>query len=120
MSARFVVRQERDAIATRKVVAVAVASVAVFAAAIAVSVWVPESARRGRDTGPAVPRPAPTTIGTLEQRLILAAPRGLDMARAQRATLERWGWVDPDAGLVRIPIERAMDILAAGDGGTPP
>jgi hypothetical protein len=34
----------------------------------------------------------------------------------QQAALEGYAWVDRDRGLVRIPIERAMDILAARGG----
>lgn len=41
-------------------------------------------------------------------------PRGdLAAARRQEAeTLEGYGWVDRDAGIARIPIERAMEILS--------
>ena len=36
-----------------------------------------------------------------------------DMLAAEGAILHSYGWVDRDAGIVRIPIERAIDILAA-------
>jgi len=36
------------------------------------------------------------------------------------ASLDRWEWVDRDAGLARIPIDRAMDLVVEGsDGGAP-
>ncbi len=35
---------------------------------------------------------------------------------AQRATLEGYGWADRERGLVRIPIERAMAMVAARGG----
>jgi hypothetical protein len=35
-----------------------------------------------------------------------------DMLAAEMAILHSYGWVDRDAGIVRIPIERAIEILA--------
>ena len=35
------------------------------------------------------------------------------LENAQRARLERYGWIDQSKGLLRIPIERAMQIVAA-------
>jgi hypothetical protein len=34
------------------------------------------------------------------------------MRAAEERTLHQYGWVDPDKGIVRIPIDRAMDIIA--------
>jgi hypothetical protein len=34
-----------------------------------------------------------------------------EMRAAEEAILESYGWVDRDAGRVRIPIERAMDLI---------
>jgi hypothetical protein len=34
------------------------------------------------------------------------------MRAAEDATLNSYGWVDKDAGIVRIPVDRAMEILA--------
>jgi hypothetical protein len=44
---------------------------------------------------------------------------------AENAILEHYGWVDRDKGVVHIPIDRAMDLLAergrvsAGANDTP-
>jgi hypothetical protein len=35
------------------------------------------------------------------------------LQNAQRARIERYGWIDQSKGLVRIPIQRAMQIVAA-------
>ncbi len=35
-----------------------------------------------------------------------------EMRAAEDARLNSYGWVDPTAGIVRIPIDRAMEILA--------
>ncbi len=43
-----------------------------------------------------------------------ASPR-LDMKElrtAEDTVLNSYGWVDPDKGIVRIPIDRAMDLIA--------
>jgi hypothetical protein len=47
-----------------------------------------------------------------EPRLQIAAPQDLKRYRVdQDSILKSYGWVDRDAGTVRIPIERAMEIL---------
>jgi hypothetical protein len=118
---RFVVRQERDRLAGRKLVVIGVGSIVTFGVAVAVSGGLLGANRRPATTSAPAPSVAPMTIGTVEQGLLVGPARGLDFARDQRATLDRWGWVDRDAGIARIPIERAMDLVAAdaGKGGTP-
>jgi hypothetical protein len=34
-----------------------------------------------------------------------------DLRDAQRRELAGWGWGDRDAGIARIPIDRAMDLV---------
>jgi len=47
-----------------------------------------------------------------EPRLQVSAPQDLEQYKvAQGETLNSYGWVDQNAGIVRIPIDRAMDIL---------
>ena len=47
-----------------------------------------------------------------EPRLQVSAPKDLEQYKAaQGEILNSYGWVDQKAGIVRIPIERAMDIL---------
>ena len=47
-----------------------------------------------------------------EPRLQSTAPLDLKQYRdEQEKTLQGYGWVDPKAGIVRIPIDRAMDLL---------
>ena len=47
-----------------------------------------------------------------EPRLQTTAPLDLKGYRAdQDKILEGYGWVDPHAGIVRIPVDRAMDLL---------
>ena len=48
-----------------------------------------------------------------EPRLQVSAPKDLKQYKAaQEEILNSYGWVDEKAGVVRIPIDRAMDILA--------
>jgi hypothetical protein len=47
-----------------------------------------------------------------EPRLQVSAPKDLEQYKAaQGEILNSYGWVDQNAGVVRIPIDRAMDIL---------
>ena len=48
-----------------------------------------------------------------EPRLQAHAARDMqEMLAAEERALDQYGWVDPDKGIVRIPIDRAMDIIA--------
>lgn len=48
-----------------------------------------------------------------EPRLQIAAQNELrEMRAAEEAALNSYGWVDKDARIVRIPVKRAMEILA--------
>ena len=40
--------------------------------------------------------------------------RGKSFNAERRAELESWGWVDPGRGLVRVPIDVAIDLVASG------
>lgn len=47
-----------------------------------------------------------------EPRLQVSAPQDLEQYKtAQDEILNSYGWVDEKAGVVRIPIDRAMDVL---------
>lgn len=55
-----------------------------------------------------------------EPRLQVSAPKDLKKYKAaQGEILNSYGWVDQKAGIVRIPIERAMDILSQTGLGKP-
>lgn len=63
---------------------------------------------RARQSNFAVAPPA----GTLERSLIEATKRAYDLDQEKKKELTRWGWVDRDAGVARVPIERAMELVA--------
>jgi len=51
---------------------------------------------------------------TPEPRLEVKPGQDLKTVRTQEdAILKSYGWVDPDKGIVRIPIDRAIEIVAA-------
>jgi hypothetical protein len=60
-----------------------------------------------------VPRLAREREVTPEPRLEVGAPNELrQMRAAEDAALSSYGWVDKDTGIVKIPVDRAMEILA--------
>lgn len=67
-------------------------------------------------SGPQGERPAPDQISHVEETLIWNTRRGLDLRERQRAELQNWGWVDRKAGLARIPIDQAIDIVVQQEG----
>jgi hypothetical protein len=54
------------------------------------------------------------TLDGVDRDPIESTARGLDREREARASLDRWEWVDRDAGVARIPIDLAMDLVVAG------
>jgi hypothetical protein len=108
---------ERDDIDVRKIalIALALAFVLVLAGGIALFAWeswrpdatIEANSERfdARDGGP----------------LLESAPQAdrLKYAAGKQRLLEQWQWVDARKGIARIPIEQAMDIMAARppDGG---
>jgi hypothetical protein len=62
------------------------------------------------------PRPSPLALTREippQPRLQVAAPKDLkQFLSAEDKVLNSYGWVDQNAGIVRIPIDRAMDLLA--------
>lgn len=84
------------------------------AAVLVLMVWLFRSfeageARRDRPPSPLAGAPQPPP----EPRLQVNASEDLKALRAaEDAALTTYGWVDRQAGIVRIPIDRAMDLLA--------
>jgi hypothetical protein len=108
------VRSEEDRIATGKLVFVGVAALVVFfiASAIAVGFYRVKQGERG--PLPVPPEIGQSKIGIVEQTMFDLQVRG---ARDRAARLERlssYGWVDRGAGIVHLPIDRAMELVAQG------
>jgi hypothetical protein len=110
----FPVTQEPDVVRERRLRGIGIAGVVITLASLAIAGALLVVSGRGRDHGPSEPSPAPPEIGTIEQTLATSAERGIDLKNAQREALDRYGWSDRDAGLAKIPIDRAMDLVLEG------
>ncbi len=112
----FSVHQEADHVASSAIVRVVVASVVIGVAGVMVAaallVASAGSVRRPAE-GNATSTPARWPV---EQTPILDTQRGIDLGDRQRRALERWGWVDRDAGVATVPIDEAIDMVI----GAPP
>jgi hypothetical protein len=116
---------EQDRIRSRTIVAVGVASLVVFL--VASLVVVAGLRRQQRQLLPDGPRPLPaelgkSKIGIVEQRLFEHSNQAQATSRVQRRKLETYGWVDPAQGVVRLPVERGMQLVIEGQRpvATPP
>lgn len=112
MRGPFIVRQEPDRLERRKLVVVTVTSIAIAALATA-SAWLLLVGASPPPVATEKPPPfAPAQIGTVETTLIATTERGLTLRAEQKEALTHYGWVDQDAGIGRIPIDIAIDIVA--------
>ena len=88
-------------------------AVVIGAAVVITSLFVHYRALQHSRQETAVPRLAGEREATPEPRLQVDAPNELrQMRAAEDAALNSYGWVDKEAGVVKIPVDRAMEILA--------
>ena len=87
-----------------------------WAILLIVSIWIVVRMlhAREKELQPNGPDPLPQQIGQGEIGIVDQVPfdvtRALQAYRTDRIDkLEHWGWVDRKAGVVRMPIEEAMD-----------
>jgi hypothetical protein len=120
------VRSEEDRISTGKILVVGIASLLLFfGASVATSLYF--QARRTAG-GPVrvPPEIGSSKIGMVEQQIFEKAERGSRDRAMREERLRSYGWVDRRRGVVHLPIERAMDLVAGGarpapgEGATPP
>ena len=118
---RFVVAQERDAVASRFIVRIAVAAMLIGGIGVALAAAIldagpapgggPSSIAR---SGTAV---APRDIGMVTQTLIAEERHARELRDEQRKALEAYGWVDRSQGIARIPIDEAINLVVAECAG---
>jgi hypothetical protein len=108
------VRTEEDHVSTRTILWVGVGSLLLFLlAGMAAGVYLRmRQAERGALA--ATPEAGSSKIGLAEQDFFDVAVRGTRENARKRARLSSYGWVDRNAGVVHLPIERAMDLVAQG------
>lgn len=113
----FEVHQEDDVIPSRRLALITALSLVTGIVGVFFAWLVLETNTGGiRSTlpGGAGPAPASSTISGLEQSPIFGAGRGNDLKAAERVELSQYRWLDRDAGVAAIPIERAMDLVIQG------
>ena len=88
--------------------------VAIIAGFVLVHVW-----SGARMSGATAPLPGhPPVIDSGRPALQPDPVADIEAYRAEKAQLlEEYGWVDRARGVVRIPVQRAMELLAARSGG---
>ncbi len=103
---------ERSDARPRPLLAFASALAVVIAASFAVTRWITAGLGRARDAA-AQPSPMDAFRETPEGPLLQpGSGQGLAEHRAREdELLSRYGWVDRENGVVRVPIERAMELL---------
>jgi hypothetical protein len=104
-SPAFHVLQESDQVPKRRLVALLVAALICGGLAVLAAARLGHRVVRSRPPGR-----APVQLSGVEQSAVETTARGLSLRSQQRKRLEELGWVDRDAGVARIPIERAIDL----------
>lgn len=107
MTSHDPLRQAEEGLPARALVIVVVVSTVIGLSAIAVAWWLTPAAH----LQPTREQPAGPVAG-VEQRVMRDVARSSETQAAERARLERYQWVD--AGVARIPIERAMELVERG------
>lgn len=103
-------RQDEATIDWGGIALIGAAGVVVFFVSLAAAGVLLRVGEAGRER---LAEPATSPSGTVERAVVADTERGLDQRRTQRESLSRYGWVDRDAGVVSIPIERAMELVAS-------
>jgi hypothetical protein len=101
----------------RKIALFAAGGAVVLLFAAALAFWMVQSSTRRHAALQSPRRPAQTRERVAQPRLQV---RGFDelreMRKAEETILDSYGWVDREKGIVRIPVDRAMEILAEKEG----
>ncbi len=103
-----------EGLPTGKIAIVGTVTLIIFA----IAVFLMDRMRAGRDDAlPEGPRTVPASIGKpevgiVDQELFELENRAQLERQNQRQRLGSYGWVDRDAGVIHIPIEKAMERVA--------
>jgi hypothetical protein len=114
----FEVHQEQDALPARALVKVAVVGLVIVIVAVAVVARMLGGAGR-RAHGETVSNVPVAEEGVVEQSLIDRSDRAAQKRERAERRLASYGWVDRASRVVHIPIDRAIDLYVATDGGAP-
>jgi len=108
--------QADEHVASFKIVAVGVIALVVFGAATVWSARILD--RTARTLSPAGPLPVGKEIGKPEIGIVDQTPfettRGAEKYRGEALQrLNSYGWVDPQKGVIHVPIDKAIDEMLA-------
>jgi hypothetical protein len=110
--------QSEDEIAYGKVIAVGVVSLVIFAlSTVWASIILKAQTAHVEETSGAAAKPAEIgrdEIGIVDQTPFIADHRLGEWKAEKAAHLNGYGWTDRAGGIAHIPIEKAMDAVAAG------
>jgi hypothetical protein len=107
-------RAENDHVNSRAVLLVGFGALAIFILAGAASVAYIRHRNAVVPQAALPPEVGQSKIGLVEQQLFDTNLRGARDSAARRAHLDGYGWVDRQAGLLHIPVARAMELVAQG------
>lgn len=110
-------RQEPDRPDVKALVAVAIGVLLVFGGCVVAIVFLlkaREAAFLPHGSPPAPLELHQPEIGMVNQRPFGEQPEEAEIRRRAAVRLTSYGWVDPDAGLVRLPLDRALQLAAQG------
>jgi hypothetical protein len=106
--------EKRD-LEPRTIALFAAGGAVVILLAAALAFWMVQSATKRYSARQSARPPAPAA--TPEPRLQVQGSNDLrEMRKAEESLLNTYGWLDREKGLVRIPVERAMELLAKKEG----
>lgn len=109
---------EEDRIGSRTIVMVGVGALLVFFVASLAAIGAMKRQQGRINPDGAAPLPAElgqSKIGLLEQRLFENSNQADVVHRVQRSKLESYGWVDREQGIIRMPIDRGIQMVIAGE-----
>ena len=108
--------REKEGIRWGLVGLIAIVSLGVFTLGGGWAAWIlakPDGRLTMRSTS-APPELGQDEIGIVNQRLFEEGASATPLRQAQRKRLGSYGWVDREKGLIHMPIERAMQLVAEG------
>jgi hypothetical protein len=109
---------EEDRLPGRTIILIAVVSIVIMLFSIWLA-WALLAAEEEQILGGSAPRDVlplpPRKISNVRQTLISRDLEGVHVREEMRRALGRYEWVDRDRKVVRIPIERAMELRARGE-----